>query len=412
MAESVPIAAFEGGALTVYAADEKTREVSLALPLNRLLTALVRVPAEHRDAPEALAQNLLKEKSPYPDEALTVGLEFLHEGPEGALAFAAALPESAADDIGEALDAAKLNPVAIDALALGVLRERKAEIGLSAARRLVLIREMDDIAAFVLDGELPVAVRAIADGADLKRETMLCLLEAEDFGGAGELAEIVTIGDVPAEGLEAFAPVRALPAQASAEDKAPEGLAARAKEPGTLNALPESWRQMLEETRFKAKLVRFVAVALGVWVLAMGVLFGVPFAYGFMTDHQKALSREHARRYNEVREMREKVRLVQKYSDHARGALEILKAVSDRLPEGMELGNWNFKREDGVRFAGEAADAASVYQFKDALLAVQLGEGEDAEKVFADVILTGPSAAKGGRQRFDIDCRYETEEDR
>ena len=56
--------------------------------------------------------------------------------------------------------------------------------------------------------------------------------------------------------------------------------------------------------------------------------------------------------------MRDKVKVVQKYSDHSRGALEIMKAVSDclPLPDGadsscIELSSWSFKREDGVRFS-------------------------------------------------------------
>ena len=39
----------------------------------------------------------------------------------------------------------------------------------------------------------PSAVRATTDGAELKREVMLSLLEAEDFGGAKPLAEIVVV---------------------------------------------------------------------------------------------------------------------------------------------------------------------------------------------------------------------------
>ena len=73
----------------------------------------------------------------------------------------------------------------------------------------------------------------------------------------------------------------------------------------------------------------------------------------------------------------------------------------------IELNSWNFRREDGehsggVKFSGEADSTALVYQFKDALVDCGL---------FAQVDLQGPSAGKGGRQRFDIDCRFEGEEE-
>ncbi len=450
MAESVQIAAFEGGELTVQGTGEKSREAVLALPLNRLLVKMVRVPAESRDDPVAFATPLLEALSPYPDEPLTVSCETVSETAEGLVVLAAALPESAAEDIGSKLDEKKLSVTRIDALALGRLRmlwgalvsparleaappvreESSAlEVRLPAApksnRKIVLLNSVDCISLFVLDGDLPSAVRAVSFESDLKREVMLSLLEAEDFGGAKPLTEIVVVGgaassraceeDVSRGGAEAqsvgelssFAPVRYL----DAPDESVRGVAERSLEPGTINAIPVSWREVLEETRFKSKLTRFLTVAGVVWALVMATLFGVPIAYGFMTDHQKSLSKEHARRYREVKEMREKVRLVQKYSDHARGALEILKAVSDRLPEGVELNSWNFRREDGLRFSGEANDAASVYTLKDRLLETKLKNEDDEETpLFAAVELTGPSQGRGGKQRFDIDCKFEAEE--
>ena len=228
---------------------------------------------------------------------------------------------------------------------------------------------------------------------------MLSLLEAEDFGGAKKLDEIVLIGDVAADGLESFAPVRRL---APPLPDSVAGLVERAQEADALDALPASWREVLEETRFKSKLVKSLVAAGVVWALILLVLFGVPVVYGFLTNHQKALSAEHAKKYREVKEMRDKVELMQKYSDHSRGVLEILKAVSDRLPGGVELNSWNFRREEGVKFSGEANEAAEVYGLKDALIATE---------AFADVVLTGPSAGKGGRQRFDIECKFETEEE-
>ena len=123
MAESVQIAVFEGGNLSVVQAREKDPEVVLALPLNRLLVKMVRVPAENREDPVAYATPILQAMSPYPDEPLTVTCETVGETEAGLTVIAAALPESAADDIGAALDAGKYSATRIDALALGQLRE-------------------------------------------------------------------------------------------------------------------------------------------------------------------------------------------------------------------------------------------------------------------------------------------------
>ena len=407
MAESIQVVAFEGGELRPLGPEIVPGEAVLALPLSRLVVKMVRVAAE--DDPVKTASESLAAVSPFPDEPLTVSCETVRETEEGRTVLAAALPEGAADDIADALDAAKINVTKVDVLALGELRGLWPQLsgGSAGVRRLVLLKGADCISLFVLDDDVPSAVRAITSEGDLRREVMLSLLEAEDFSGGKPLSEIVVSGDVDVAGLDAFAPVRRI--EGAGEEAVFAGIEARSADPAALDVLPDSWREVLEETRFKAKLKRFLAIAGGIWALVMLVLFGVPVVFGLLTDHQRTLSREHSRQYKAVRETKEKVNLVRKYSDHSRGALEIMLAVSSclPLPEGaetscIELNSWNFKREDGVRFSGEADSAQLVYNFKDALI---------DSGIFAQVNLQGPSAGKGNRQRFDIDCRFEAEEE-
>ena len=406
MAGTAQVAAFEGGTLRLLASGNPSHEAVLALPLSRLLVKLVRVPAESRGDPNGFAAPILQAMSPYPDEPLTVSCELVRESADGLIVVAAALPESATEDIAEALDAAKLNVTRVDALALGAVRGLWNVIGGGDSRRLLLMKSADCISLLVIDGDSPSAIRAVNVESDLRREVMLSLLESEDFGGVKSLAEIIVTGDLSTEGLEDLAPIRRVEI---GEDAALVGVEERSADPDALNALPESWRQVLDESRLKKKLTRWMAVAGGIWILIMCILFGVPMGYGFMTDRQKSLSREHRRAYTAGKEMRDKVRLVQKYSDHSRGALEGMKAVSDRLPQGMTLSSWVFKREEGVKVAGEANDADSVWKFQDAMTELA-GEGE-TEGVFGRVDLHGPSAVKGGKQKFDLDCRYEKEEE-
>ena len=414
MAETIQVVAYEGGELRSLGSEIVPGEAVLALPLSRLVVKMVRVSGDE-DA-VAAASGILSAISPFPDEPLTVSCETVRETEKGRVVLAAALPEGAADDIADALDAAKINVTRVDILSLGELRGLWPQLsdGRTGVRRLVLLKGADCLSLFVLDDDQPSAVRAITFEGDLRREVMLSLLEAEDFGGAKPLSEIVVAGDVDASGLESFAPVRRLEAGGDRLALALKGVEERSGELSSIDALPGSWREVLEETRFKAKLKKFLAIAGGIWAFVMLVLFGVPVVFGLLTDRQKGLCREHSRQYKSVLAMKEKVDLVRKYSDHARGALETMKMVSDLLPlpEGsdsscIELNSWNFRREDGersggVKFSGEADSTALVYQFKDALVDCGL---------FAQVDLQGPSAGKGGRQRFDIDCRFEGEEE-
>lgn len=412
MANEIKVAAFEGGNLRLLSGDKSSgKEVVLALPLNRLLVKMVRIPTEHLDSPVEYVRTELEALSPFPDESLTISLETVRETDRGLVALAAALPESAADDIAEALDAAKLNVTRIDSLVLGSLRTLWPMIP-GAGRRIIIVRSVDAITLIVLDGDQPSAIRAVLPGSDLRREIMLSLVEAEDFGGDLPVDKLYIVSsaavmgeaEVDLEAIKIFAPVEEI--ALSDEDAALNGVRDRSFEEGTLNALPDSWREVLEETRFKAKMRGYLLFFGLLWAVIMGVLIGVPFVYGYLTDYQKGLSRQHSKEYKSVLAMKEKVNLVRKYSDHAHGALEIMKAISDRLPQGIELNSWNFKREDdtmtdtGLRISGEATDASLIYKFKDIVIDME---------VFPMVNLIGPSASKGGKQKFDLDCKFLSE---
>lgn len=384
------VAVFENGEIRDVSFGETGRDVVLALPLSRLILRVVRVPAG--EDPVEFATPVLAALSPFPDEPLTVSCETVRETERGSVVIAAALPESATDDIASALDARKFNVTRVDSLEIGQLRAAWSRFSAAdGCRRLIKIKSQDSVALIVLDGDQPLSIRSVSDESELKREETLSLLQAEDFGGARELADTIEI---------------------EMTDEALAGVAERSVEPDSLNALPESWATVLAETRFKAKLTARITVAVVLWLLAMGVLLGVPIAYGYMTDHQKDLSRAHAGRYREVKEMRAKVELVRKYSDHSRGALEVMKAVSDRLPEGITLTSWAFKHDEGVRVSGEAETAGDVYEFKNVMseLAAEDGNGEEVS-VFPVVELKGPSATSKNKQRFDLDLSYRTGEE-
>lgn len=389
MKNEIQVVAYEGGELRFASAiPPKSGEAVLALPLTRLLAKMVRVPAG--EEPEAVALPILKAMSPFPDDPLAVSCETVREEADGArIVLAAALPESAADDIAELLDARKLSVIRVDAIVLGALRAIWDRFETSdGRRRLLKLRSADCLTLFVLDGDQPVSLRAIADDTELERETLLSLLEAEDFGGPKELAETLEF-EIPPEALT--------------------GVAVRSLEPDTIDALPDSWREVLAETRFKAKLVRNLVIAGAIWALVMAVLFGVPWGYGFRTDYMKKLCKEHSKQYRQVSDKKAKVRLVRKYSDHRSGALETMRNVSDRMPEGITLSRWDYKRGEYLRMKGVSEGNGPAYQFKDALETMKFDE-DDADRTFKTVSL-GALTQHGnkGEQNFDVECRYEEE---
>lgn len=374
------VAAFVDGELHVPDREDQAREVVLALPLSRLLMKVVRVPAGEDPLP--VASPLLKAISPYPDDPLRVSCETVVENESETIVIAAAFPESSADDVAEALDAARLNVVRIDSLMIGALRGLWSDLRVEdGARRLLVLRETKTMSLVVLDGDRPVSIRSVSIDANLGRETWLSLLEAEDFNGPRPLVETIE---------------RELDVESALA-----GVRERASDPRVLDVLPDSWREVLEEERFKKKLTRNLLAAALVWVLGLAVLFGVPKIYDMRTKGVRDLCKAHSARYREVADMREKTELVRKYSDHARGALEIMKAVSDRLPAGVTLTDWRFSHDKGVNVRCESAVKDDAWELKTRL---------EKMNVFPVVDL-GQIRFDRNVYRFEIQCLNDTGEE-
>ena len=399
-------------ALAEAAAFYKTHEVSLALPLSSLLVKVMKVPVDKREDTEDILAEEMKAMSPFPDEDLKLGWEVVRETDQNVYMIVAALPAAKAEELAAALAAAKLTVVRTDALALGWMRTlwQRVTAVPGVGRRLVML-DLDgngwELA--VLDDDTPVILRGLGtdvggDLSHLRREITLSLMEAESECGVRDVGEVVVLsrGAVPPETLAALADYGTVRAVECEDDAGGvDGCARREDEECTFDVTPVAWEDALHEGRFKRRLNLSVIVAAGVWVLAALGAVGGLFVVDALTQRVTAKSKAHQRAYKQVDDMRNRVKLVQRYSDHERGVLEILKAVSDRLPEGVTLTSFQYKRDDGVRVSGEAEQPTMVYDFKNAL--VKSG-------AFDVVNLRGPSASRGVH-KFDVDAVFEAKED-
>ena len=402
------------------------KEVVLSMPLSSLLVKVSRTSVDDRDSLAETAGAELGKVSPFPDETPVAGIETVAETDRDLVTMFAALPESGAADIGDALDEAKVRVLRTDITALGWLRNLWPRIvSPQSSGRIVVLMDLDDgWDVCVLDENSPSLLRglgAISDPAELGREMTLTLLQAGIDVETGEIAVFSKreVSEEVVERLEAFAPVRIERVEEIDANWGVDGVARRTLEGATLDVTPADWSELREESRFKKKLTMFLAVAAAGWVVVMGTLFGGPVVYDQLTERQKTICKRHSKAYREVKEMRDKVKLVQQYSDHARGTLEMLKAVSDRMPEGVTLTSFNYRRGEKLSIGGEADQPTVVYDFKNALteaeiILVEAEEGSDkeaeTEKLFAEVTLTGPSKSRNSH-KFSIECLFESVEE-
>ncbi len=395
-----------------------THEVVLSLPLSRLLVKTVSLPAEAREDVLGAAQLELDGISPFPDEVLTPAVEIMAETEKEIVAVVAALPEAACMEIGEALAAAKVTVVRTDATAFAWLRglwPRLCEKE-NAARRLVLLNLDEGWDVVVLADGAPSFMRGlgvVAGAAELGREIMLSLLSQSVVQGDAD--DVVVCSRTPPAAdvlarLADFGPVRTV----LVEDDfvGVEGAARRTIEGSTLDVTPATWVEAREESRFLKKMKVGLSIAGGIWLIVMAALFGVDTAYDFMAGYQKRQQKEaaHANAYKKVRKMKDRVLIIERYTDHARSALSVLKAVSDSLPdsEKMAFRDFQYRRNESVRVSGTAGEFEELRTFEDNLDSATFGD-ED-EKLFAKVQPGDENSRKAGVS-FDITCFFHDPEE-
>ena len=398
-----------------------TSEFALALPLSKFLVKTVRLPAEARDDLLGAAQLELDGISPFPDEVLVPGAEIVAETDKEIVVVMAALPDAASAEISEALAAAKVHVTRTDATAFGWLRGlwpklcEKADV----TRRLVLLDLDDGWDLIVLDEGAPSFLRGLGGGlttAELCREVMLSLLQ---LGGAEQADDVVLCSRAGVDPevrtrLAAFGPVREV--LVDDPEAGVEGVARRTLEGAALDVTPAMWREALTETRFRKKLFVSLAIAGGIWLAVMGVLFGVDTTYDLLTSRQKSLQkdRRHAAAYKEVSALKSRVELIERYADHAHGALEVFKTVSDALPDSQDMmfSNFRYRREDSVRVTGTAMAREDLRTFMDNLNEASFEDAEDDERLFAKVQQSGgENISRKGTIRFTMEGFFHSDED-
>ncbi|HOM59382.1 MAG TPA: hypothetical protein P5026_14480 [Kiritimatiellia bacterium] len=382
-----------------------SRDIVLALPLSQVLVRVLKMPLEVRDdVADAVALQMDK-LSPFPGEELAVGCEILSETESHLWVFAAALPAAVFEELGAALDEARLQAVRTDVAVLGWLRSLSGLCQLMRPGRRVLL--MDPGGSWelaVLDHGVPVLVRGLGGSAstdDVIRELTLSLLNVELDAGGGAVAEVIVVSQqVPertlVEKLSELTAAEVRHVAPPTPDGGVEGVALRTGEGAALDLTPQAWRDKIKEARIRKRVVTGVGMAMAIWVVLMGTLFAGPAVYKQLTAQVRKQSRAHAKAYRQVADTRERVNLIESYTDRTRSSLEMLRMVSSVLPQGITLVGFTYRRDEGVKISGEADQPTLVYDFKNAV---------NENPLFEAVTLVGPSISRG-KHKFDVDATF------
>jgi hypothetical protein len=393
----------------------KTREFAVSVPLSHTLIRVFRVPVEERENIDLILNDEFEKASPFPDEVLQVGKEIILETSTELVVLAAAYPMKAAIELSGAFEEANVNVINTDISFLGRLRSIWSELisDNSAFRKVALCNFGDGWDMSVIDDCSPIFFRHLgvfSAEKEFVREVMFSLVGISGGVGAKGADEIIIhsndeISSSLIEALSPLAPVRII--KCEDEYGGVQGCAQRFIENDSIDITPATWRFSLIESRFISKAKTIMITVGAIWALALGTLLGVPIAFDYMADREKALIKAHEKKFKSVSDMKARVELVRQYSDHSDGMLEVLKVVSDCLPEGTTLTSFTYKRGESVKISGEAAAENNVYDYKDEL---------SKSGMFPKIELTGPTAVRDRLdrtrtvQKFDITASFEEEE--
>lgn len=381
------------------------RQLTVALPLSRLLVRVLKLPIEVRDDLTDAVTLQMDKLSPFPGEELSVGCEILSETETSLWVFAAAMPAAVFEELGDALRVANLQIVRTDVAVLGWFRSLCGPLQLTRPGRRVLLMDPDDgWDLLVLDHGVPVLVRGlgqISDTDTLVRELTLSLLNVELDVGHSPITEVLFVSnEAPAservEQLGALldVPVRYQPLPS--DDGGVEGVAVRTGEGAAMDLTPQVWRTAMKDARVRKRVLTGVAFATTVWALLMGTLFAGPLVYKQLTERSRAESKSHAVAYKQVSDTRERVNLILSYMDRTYSPLEMLRLTSGYLPPGITLTGLSYRREDGMKITGEADVPTLVYDFKNAVT---------EDPLFETVSLSGPTTSRG-KHKFEVDAKF------
>ncbi|MDP6490261.1 MAG: pilus assembly protein PilM [Kiritimatiellia bacterium] len=353
----------------------------LGLPSTEVLLRVVDLPAVGDDELSEMVELQADKFSPFPIETMAVSHEVLERGDAQCRVLVAAARDEAIGAHAQLLVEAGLRPAGIDSCALGwwrLLQDAGGVPGEGRALLVIVAGPVVDLVA-VQDG-LPLLFRSLDLGVDLPTADVaaeigqelnhtLISLELEQGSQPCSVALWAYEDQLAALGS-------ALQAQdvdqltTHALDGLPtvcEGIARRMISGGGIDLTPRAWLDADEAARHRRQVLGGLAGVLGVWLLCVVVLVSL------LGWRKGAVKRLQARRQTweqpamDVRELRSRVLMIDRYTDMSRSALECLLEISGIQPKGVDLVSYTYTKGDTIRIKGQASARSMIYGFKEAL---------------------------------------------
>lgn len=381
--------------------------VALAVNTDQVICTIFKVPLAARDDLRDIALLEMDKLSPFDDDEHTIGFEVLGETADDLIVFAAAVPFASLAGWEGALIDTRTGIVRVDVSILAWWRGLIQEGLTGSGRQVVLVTSRAETDILILDDGIPIVTRGIGSDLapeDFTREILFSCLNAEvDFGPKPiETCHVFTLCQLENETFEAIAQATQCPApEVTVLDSftaCTRGLALRTIEGAPLDLTPPHWLAREKEAATKKKMLIFSAIAGGIWLLITIILFSGPAIYRHLTARTNNRANLERGQYNAVVQLKDRVEMLERYTNSDRSVLEVLRALIGDMPEGIVFSSITYRHDQGLRFSGDSPTTAEVYALKDLL---------DNSGTYAEVKISQLAVERRTqRQRFDIEANF------
>ncbi|OQW96129.1 MAG: hypothetical protein BWK77_06305 [Verrucomicrobia bacterium A1] len=382
-------------------------KICVAIPSDKVLLRVVELPTVDPAEMRGMAELQVDKFSPFPVEHTAVSLELLSQTEKSSRVLIAAVKREIIDAVGAAFGKAGIIPHWIDVEVMGwwYLLKQAGEIP-DRGRRVLLLLDKTCTDVIVSQDGVPVVFRSLGTGRGVSAEDFHTEL-AEEIGytmtaleaewGALETMKI-GLWLWPAEAPPKMAMAEGVPADAAAPaavEPPPglipqlteacgldvevrslatlaslsEGLARRtaARAPMTLDLAPPEWH-VQEQTKRTQKTLLIASAVFGVmWLIGISILLSGGRVSTRRIAALKASVEKLEKPAQEVSALTEKVASLEQFADRTHSALECLRDICQRLPDGIDLTSFSYRKGGNVSLRGDAGSAETVYSFFEAL---------------------------------------------
>ncbi len=372
---------------------------TLCLPTSDVIFRVSRLPSTDTAEIAAMSRNQMEKDAPLPIEEMTASFEVLSQTGDSSLVLSACSPTSSIDNLSAVVGIPPSRIDRIEATILATLRNLNDKNVFSpTARDVALIDEGPNIVLVIADAGMPVMIRSsgmvkTANAATLTNAARVALIQAQLEHGQMELSQLVCAAssrNLQNAGLSMASAlgIKYSPVAPASLPPTPHGAAVRTIE-GTapLNLFPEVWKTELDERKFGKRMRVGIAAAAALLLLLAGWLYVWP---AVMDQRIKALNTQVERRAaqeSEVNDLRNRIKIIENYSDRTFSAMEVLLAATLNLPEGVEMTSFRYNGDKNhVSIEGKSKITTLVYDFM---------EGLNTSELFGEVkLVSGPTLNK------------------